>query len=325
MNLLETIIDEPDVLGPKLAARGGPIVVGPWLSEIGFEVLYWIPFLRWLTTTYDIDPARIWAVSRGGCEVWYQGIAGHYLDVFDWYSPRMFRAQNQRRVADREPGFPRTSTKQYHVCQFDLNIYAKVAWHLHKPPQIVHPAVLYRWFRRHWRPESSTRVASYTRVQAWAKPPKDPAWPDRYVALKFYTSPSSHEPGAAAQIQRLVDALGETDDMLLLYDETRYDDHGVPAPPSHPRLQRVPLVPRTNLATQTAVMAHATQFIGTYGGFSYIAPMVGTPALTVSGTRKFHVGHLDRMVAAAADVLDVPFELCALETAAERCRRADAA
>ena len=30
------------------AARGSaPIVVGPWLSEVGYEVLYWIPFLRW--------------------------------------------------------------------------------------------------------------------------------------------------------------------------------------------------------------------------------------------------------------------------------------
>jgi hypothetical protein len=29
-------------------ARGrGPIIAGPWLSEVGFEVLYWVPFLRW--------------------------------------------------------------------------------------------------------------------------------------------------------------------------------------------------------------------------------------------------------------------------------------
>ena len=27
-----------------------PILLGPWRSELGFEVLYWIPFLAWLKT-----------------------------------------------------------------------------------------------------------------------------------------------------------------------------------------------------------------------------------------------------------------------------------
>src|SRR5690348_16329422 len=30
-----------------LASGTKPIVVGPWLAEVGYEVLYWIPFLRW--------------------------------------------------------------------------------------------------------------------------------------------------------------------------------------------------------------------------------------------------------------------------------------
>src|SRR5437899_2863013 len=29
-----------------IARSGKLIVVGPWLSEVGFEVLYWIPFLN---------------------------------------------------------------------------------------------------------------------------------------------------------------------------------------------------------------------------------------------------------------------------------------
>ena len=28
--------------------KPGPILVGPWLSEVGFELLYWIPLLRWI-------------------------------------------------------------------------------------------------------------------------------------------------------------------------------------------------------------------------------------------------------------------------------------
>ena len=31
----------------RVASGTAPIVAGPWLAEVGYEVLYWIPFLRW--------------------------------------------------------------------------------------------------------------------------------------------------------------------------------------------------------------------------------------------------------------------------------------
>src|SRR5215471_1000109 len=48
-----------------LAVSGRPLVAGPWLSEVGFEALYWIPFLRWVKAAFRLDPARVVAVSRG--------------------------------------------------------------------------------------------------------------------------------------------------------------------------------------------------------------------------------------------------------------------
>ena len=47
------------------------IVVGPWLSEVGFELLYWIPFLNWVKTYRPFDPERMVVVSRGGAGIWY--------------------------------------------------------------------------------------------------------------------------------------------------------------------------------------------------------------------------------------------------------------
>ena len=49
-----------------LVTRGRRLVVGPWLSEVGFEALYWVPFLHWLKTAFHVDPERVVAVSRGG-------------------------------------------------------------------------------------------------------------------------------------------------------------------------------------------------------------------------------------------------------------------
>ena len=49
----------------------GHVMVGPWLSEVGFELLYWIPFLRWAVPEFNLDPSRLIVVSRGGVAGWY--------------------------------------------------------------------------------------------------------------------------------------------------------------------------------------------------------------------------------------------------------------
>ena len=73
------------------ALRGGrTVVVGPWLSEVGYEVLYWIPFLRWVMAAFRLDPSRVVAVSRGGVGTWYDGIAAQYVEVWDHVDPEDF-------------------------------------------------------------------------------------------------------------------------------------------------------------------------------------------------------------------------------------------
>src|SRR5215468_11398604 len=57
----------------RTAVNGtAPIIVGPWLSEVGYEVLYWVPFLRWFSDRYHVDPSRLTVVSRGGVAGWYR-------------------------------------------------------------------------------------------------------------------------------------------------------------------------------------------------------------------------------------------------------------
>ena len=50
----------------RIVEKPGPILVGPWLSEVGSELLYWIPMLRWIKERFGLDPAdRVVVVSRG--------------------------------------------------------------------------------------------------------------------------------------------------------------------------------------------------------------------------------------------------------------------
>src|SRR4029077_5178669 len=55
----------------KLSRNEETIVVGPWMSEVGFEILYWIPFLNWAMTYKQFDPERLIVISRGGVADWY--------------------------------------------------------------------------------------------------------------------------------------------------------------------------------------------------------------------------------------------------------------
>jgi len=47
------------------AGDSRPVIVGPWLMEVGFELLYWIPYLRAQLTKFNIPKERVIAISRG--------------------------------------------------------------------------------------------------------------------------------------------------------------------------------------------------------------------------------------------------------------------
>ena len=51
--------------------------------------------------------------------------------------------------------------------------------------------------------------------------------------------------------------------------------------------------PADNLAVQTAAIAGARAFIGTYGGFSYLAPLCGVPTVAVYSVYNYFAHHLE--------------------------------
>src|SRR5687768_11270109 len=77
--------------------KGRRLVVGPWISEVGFEALYWVPFLHWVRTAFHLDPDRVVAVSRGGVGAWYDGVASQYVEIWDQIDPVEFARRNALR------------------------------------------------------------------------------------------------------------------------------------------------------------------------------------------------------------------------------------
>ena len=57
-----------------------PVIVGPWTGEVGFELIYWMPFVRWVAAArIGFRPSGCWVVSRGGTRSWYGDVAARYV------------------------------------------------------------------------------------------------------------------------------------------------------------------------------------------------------------------------------------------------------
>lgn len=274
-----------------------PILVGPWISEVGFELLYWIPFLRWVMNQYNIPSERIVVVSRGGAQPWYEGICGRYIDVFDFYDPEQYKVMNEKRIAGAK------TQKHNRIDDFDHAILEKVKQYTEiEKWSWLHPSYMYRLFQFYWKERCPiSLVGAHTKHQKLAaeEPSKEilERLPEAFVAVKFYFSACFPETPENKQfIVRLLRALSQESDVVLLSTGLDLDDHtdfdGVISERIH-KIEDL-IEPRNNLAVQTAIIGRASAFYGTYGGFSYLAPIYGVPSVAFySHEDKFLPSHLD--------------------------------
>jgi len=311
----------------EIGASGRPVIVGPWLSEVGFELLYWIPFLRWAIEVAGISRERLYVLSRGGCRSWYADISDHYLDLYDTASPAHIAALNQRRIAQQATqavsiGLRRRqrTAKQMYVSPIEATLIADAATRAGiASPAVLHPSLVYTAFRAYWRlrkkRELVPRWQEITRLKSITAPTST-GYSEPYVAVKFYASQACpNTPLFAKDVSAIVRALAESTDVVLLHTGTAYDEHGEFQIPSHPRIHRPTFEPARNLDQQTAIIAGADAFVGTYGGFAYLGPFVGVPTLACFGVDNFRHDHYG-VISAASRRLGVPFRLCELPTVA---------
>lgn len=271
----------------ELLRHDRPVIVGPWTGEVGFELLYWVPFVRWAVTTYRIPAERLVVVSRGGVLSWYRDLAARYVDVFSLFTPDDFRAATE------------DSKKQRRVGAFDATVVKRVtAAHGLTRADLLHPGMMYRLLMPFWRD-----VASMARVEKYAayapiSVEEDPVLrelPGEYVAARFYFSDCFPDTTAnRAFAAAVVKAMSRHAPLVLLNTPSAVDDHrdldlaGVRTVTIAARH----MAPERNLAVQTAVIARARAFVGTYGGYSYLAPLCGVPTIAFYSDRTFKACHL---------------------------------
>jgi hypothetical protein len=265
----------------SLVSRDRLLVAGPWLSEVGFETLYWVPFLHWLKAAFNVDPARVVAVSRGGVASWYEGVAGRYVEIWDDLDLQEFATRNAARGV----------TKHYGRSPLDEDVLASVARRIGTHDfDVIHPGLMYRLFTLYWSGQRAMGfVDSHTRF-ARMKPPTiiDPALlPPEYVAVKFYAARSLPDtPEIREWLRRAVTSLSERLPVVLLDTGlVLEDDHADYAFAERGRVisARPWMTPQNNLGVQTQIVAGAKAFVGTCGGIAWLGPRLGvdTSALFV--------------------------------------------
>lgn len=266
-----------------LAGGRGPIVAGPWLGEVGFELLYWVPFLAWFAERFSVDRSRLLVLSRGGTRSWYEPFAAEYRDVLDYVTPEGFKAHHDARV--REIG----EQKQTRLTALERDLLALITSEAGVgDAPLLHPSLMYRVLRPFWWGHLGPAwVQRHARYRALERPPREdlPPLPASYVAVKFYFNdcfPESDENRAFAR--HLVTALSSQVDVVSLSAGIDLDDHGGCHVATHGVIELASATPASrNLHVQSAVVAHARAFVGTYGGFAYLAPFYGVPCTAYYG------------------------------------------
>ena len=277
-----------------LAARNGPIVVGPWLGEVGFELLYWVPFLRWFTHEYGVPADRIIAVARGGsANAWYASFAGHTYDALSFISPQDFK----RRNLDRSGSLG--EQKQMASTGLDEEIIRFVSKREGDDVAVLHPSTMYRLYGPYWWGHQPVAwLRNYMRFERLQPPPIHVDLPSGYTAVKFYFNDCfADTPGNRAFVEHTVRSLTAEGPVISLSTGVAVDDHD-PCEPDIAAMHGIRhlLTPDTNLFVQSAIVAGARKFVGTYGGFAYLAPLCGVPASSYySEPGSFSLRHLDLM------------------------------
>lgn len=280
----------------RLTRTSAPILVGPWISEVGFEVLYWIPFLNWALRAPGLAGRRLIVVSRGGARPWYAHLTQEYVDVFDLFTVDEYRAKNEERWADGG------NQKQFEITAMEREILERARQKLGlAEAELLHPSLMYKLLRFYWYEKAGvgllTKHTEYRRLAPIEGVEGLGELPPEYVAVRFYFRPSFPDtPENRRFAAEAIRAISREIPVVLLNTGLSLDDHEDLDVPGGKGVFRIgqAMTPQRNLEIQTRVISRARAFVGTYGGLAYLGPFYGVPSIGVySNESELVPAHLD--------------------------------
>lgn len=269
----------------RLARSKSAIICGPWRSEVGFEVLYWIPFLNAFRKHYQIDDNRLISIGRGGSASWYR-TAGQG-DLYEHAPLEMMR------TIATEQALKTGSIKQHghegwesHVCGLAARSIGLTHYH------VLSPWWMYQLIAPYWEGQQTLHWLDHWLMheQQMSAPAMSAAMrkqlPEHYVAMRWYIRPTwPLKEDLVLWTRKLVEATAQHVPVVLIGSGIHADDHAdVNLGPMRNVLELKDIVPQKdtdNLAIQSSVIAHAQGYVGTYGGMSQLAMRLGVPTIAL--------------------------------------------
>ncbi len=261
----------------RLADLDGPIIVGPWTRDLGGELLYWIPFARWVTRRFQVPRDRVHVISREGSFSWYEDFAAHPIDLLSCCSREELRSSTSAQGA---------------FWGFDRRVLRRAKQRLHATRvSILHPVLIDRLFgcRSNSEDVPLERVMRYTVPRRPAVPPAGGlALPASYVAAWFpFSGAFADTDMNRVHANDVVASLAEQADVVLLDG----DEAGAPHVPVGIMSTRIHTIERELPAGRradalTTVIAGATACVGSPSGLAYIASLCGVKSLTLYSDRR---------------------------------------
>lgn len=254
-----------------------PLLVGPWRSELGFEALYWVPWLQQWRESEQIAKERLFVVSRGGAGIWYD--AANTADLYDYLPLKRLRQ------AMLEDAAQTGSVKQTLARPWESRLLAVIAEDLGlRRYRVIHPSVMYQaltpWWEGHMGLQDLLKHIRFAPLPV-SSLPVPIALPERFVAVGFYarhTWPVTEE--SVVWVANFVDNLAKRIPVVVITSDLHADEHiAFPLHGQNIVTLAGATTPQTNISVQTSVLVKAQAFVGTYGGLMQLAVRLGKPAL----------------------------------------------
>lgn len=263
-----------------LASGSGTVLLGPWLGEPEFEVLYWIPFLRKVLSQYGIDPARCIAISRGGASGWYADLAARTWDVSENSDAGTVAELQAARVNATGFTVQATISSQdaavINACREALGL---------DSVKVLHPLAMFDILHPYWAGQMPVEhaLAFLAPYPAGWRAAAAGAMPGCDIVSCFqqrsYFAPSPITENFANSLAAAADSLGRS---ILDMSVPVNGGDGTPFAPS-PRdnvlaLSAEDVSPELSLAAFGAALGAANAYMGTYGVGCFLALAQGRPA-----------------------------------------------
>ena len=246
--------------------------------------MYWLPWLAAVRAQLKIAPERLLPITRGGAGAWYQTPTA--IELYAMREPKEVRIENRRQT------LATAMQKQMTMTEWDRAVLRDAAETMGLSRYLtLHPAWMYQACAPFWNGQRGLewllQRCQFQQPMPAPELPQGVTLPANVVALGFYqraTFPPNEITAAVARTT--MEQLAKVHDVVLLSSGSHLDDHVSYAPKKRPSnvvtlKELYPILnPHDNLTVQSAVIAQAIGFVGTYGGLSQLALRLGKPSVS---------------------------------------------